>query len=147
MMWMPARIGAFGISMGSTLSYWLAAVDDRIAATAHLCCYADFGMLIATGAHDGHGTYLTIPGLLAETTIGEIAGLVSPRPQLICVGDLDGFTPPDAVGKAFAETRAAYEAAGASDQLRLMREPNSGHIETMNMRVAVMRFFQKDLVT
>lgn len=31
-----ARIGAFGISMGCTLSYWLAAVDPRIAATAHL---------------------------------------------------------------------------------------------------------------
>jgi dienelactone hydrolase len=140
-----SRIGAFGISMGATLSYWLAAVDDRIAATAHLCCYADFGMLISTGAHDGHGTYLTVPGLLAETSIGEIAGLVAPRPQLICVGDLDGFTPPDAVARSFAETRAAYEAAGASDQVRLMHEPSSGHVETMDMRVAVMRMFGEGL--
>ena len=47
---------------------------------AHLCCYADVATLVETGAHDLHGHYLTIPGLLSETSTGEIAGLPSSMP-------------------------------------------------------------------
>ena len=89
----PGRIGAFGISLGSTLAYWHAAVDQRIRAVAHLCCYADYATLVELGNHDHHGIYLLVPGLLNHTSTGEIAGLVAPRPQLICVGDEDELTP------------------------------------------------------
>ena len=41
----------------------LAALDDRIKAVAHLCCFADYDTMIELGAHDGHGHYMTIPGL------------------------------------------------------------------------------------
>ena len=78
----PGRIGAFGISLGSTLAYWHAALDPRIAAVAHLCCYADYATLVELGNHDNHGIYLLVPGLLRHTSTGEIAGLVAPRPQL-----------------------------------------------------------------
>ena len=79
----PARIGVFGLSMGATLGYWLGAVEPRVAAVAHLCCFADFGPLVASGAHDLHGIYLTVPGLLAMASNGEIAGLIAPRPQFV----------------------------------------------------------------
>lgn len=138
-----ARIGVFGISMGATLGYWLAAVDQRCAATAHLCCYADLGTLIATGAHDLHGSYLTIPGLLNIAANGEIAGLIAPRPQLICVGLDDPLTPPAAVEIALAQTRAAY--ASAPDALEEHCEAGVGHKETSAMRDKVMRFFARTL--
>lgn len=141
----PGRIGAFGMSMGSTLSYWLAAVDERIAATAHLCCFADFATLIELGAHDEHGIYLTVPGLLAETSTGAIAGLVAPRPQLICVGAADSLTPPLAVDRAFAETEAAYKRVQAGEALSLLRVPGVGHHETQEMREAVLAFFRDEL--
>jgi cephalosporin-C deacetylase-like acetyl esterase len=114
-----SRLGCFGISMGATFGYWLAAVDERVTALAHLCCFADFATLIELGAHDLHGIYLTIPGLLNIAGNGEIAGLVAPRPQLICIGDLDRLTPPPAVDRALAQTREAYGRAGASDRLIL----------------------------
>jgi hypothetical protein len=136
-----ARIGAFGISMGCTLSYWLAAVDTRIAATAHLCCFADLREMIALGNHDGHGIYLTVPGLLAETDAGEIAGLIAPRPQLICIGEADALTPLPAFEIAYAETKAAYAAAGVPERLRVVREPGTGHQETQRMRRATLSFF------
>jgi dienelactone hydrolase len=140
-----SRIGVYGISMGATLGYWLAAVDARISCVAHLCCYADYRALIAAGAHDLHGIYLTIPGLLPIAGNGTIAGLIAPRPQFIAIGDTDPLTPPQAVDIALAETRAAYARAGADDRLVVHREPETGHVETAAMREAVFAFFNDTL--
>lgn len=137
------RIGAFGISMGCVLSYWLAAIDKRIAAVAHLCCFADFRTMIALGAHDGHGIYLTVPGLLREADGGSIAALIAPRPQLICVGEADHLSPPEAVARALEDLRPAYE--GEPGMLEFLSEPGIGHQETPRMRAAVLDFFARRL--
>lgn len=138
-----SRIGAFGISMGCILSYWLAAMDERIAAVAHLCCFADFRTMVDLGAHDGHGVYLTVPGLLNEADGGTIAALVAPRPQLVCIGEADTLTPPEAVARAWAELEPAY--AGAADKLVLVSEPGIGHSETPRMRATMLAFFAEHL--
>ncbi len=135
------RIGAFGLSMGCVLSYWLAAIDKRISAVAHLCCFADFRTMIALGAHDGHGIYLTVPGLLREADGGAIAGLIAPRPQLICVGEADHLSPPQAVARAMADLRPAY--IETPDRLEFISEPGIGHQETPLMRAAVLDFFAR----
>lgn len=139
----PARIGAFGISMGCTLSYWLAAMDERIAAVAHLCCFADLRTMIELGAHDGHGVYLVVPGLLNEADAGAIGALIAPRPQLICIGEADALTPALAVERAWQETSAAY--ANAPGRLQLVSEPGVGHRETARMREATLAFFAEHL--
>lgn len=135
----PSRIGAFGISMGSTLSYWLAAMDPRIKAVAHLCCFADQRSMIELGAHDGHGIYMTVPGLLAETDAGGIAALIAPRPQLVCIGEADSLTPPLAVARAWAELEPAY--AAVPEHLQLVSEAGIGHQETPKSRAAMLAFF------
>ncbi|HEY8356448.1 MAG TPA: acetylxylan esterase, partial [Ramlibacter sp.] len=104
----PTRIGALGISMGSTLSYFHAALDERIAAVAHLCCFADQRTMIELGAHDRHGIYMMVPGLLNEADAGSVAALIAPRPQLVCIGTADDLTPPLAVDRAWAELARAY---------------------------------------
>ena len=134
------RIAALGLSMGATHAFFLGALEPALAGVAHLCCFADWERLVATGAHDLHGHYMTIPGLFAKTSVGRIAGMIAPRPQLVCVGDLDPLTPPEAVDRALAETRAAYEARGAADALTLERSPGTGHVETTAMRAAVLAF-------
>lgn len=139
----PDRLGAFGISMGATFAYWLAAVEPRLKAVAHLCCYADFDTLIETGAHDLHGPYLTVPGLLDLAANGTIAGLVAPRAQLIGLGAKDPLTPPAAIARALLQTRAAY--AGLGGRLDVLVEPEAGHEETSAARAAVLRFFAETL--
>lgn len=89
----PTRIGALGLSMGATHAFWLAALDMRIAAAAHLCSFASLSALVASGDHDLRGPYMTVPGLLREFDTGVIAELVAPRPQLVCVGLKDPLTP------------------------------------------------------
>lgn len=134
------RIAALGLSMGATHAFFLGALEPRLAGAAHLCCFADWQNLVETGAHDLHGHYMTVPGLLEKTSVGRIAGMVAPRPQLVCVGDLDPLTPPEAVDVALAETRAAYAAKGAAGALTLLRSPGTGHVETPAMRAAVVEF-------
>lgn len=141
----PARIGAFGISMGATLAFWLGALDPRISAAAHLCCFADLATLVETGAHDLHGHYMTVPGLLAAFRTGEIAGLMAPRPQLACMGLTDPLTPEKAVSRAVDDLRMAYGAAGAQQALSILISPDTGHVETPAMRAAVLGFFQANL--
>lgn len=137
----PGRIGLFGLSMGATLGYWLAAVRPDVAAVAHLCCLADFATLVALGAHDRHGLYLTVPGLLDLAANGTIAGLVAPCPQFVGLGDADPLTPPAAIAPALAALTAAYRAAGAEPALHIHREPDGGHAETPAMRAAMLAFF------
>ena len=139
------RVGGFGMSMGCTHALMLSALDDRLKAVAHLCCFADYGLMIRSGAHDGHGHYMTIPGLLAEMSTGEIGGAIAPRPQLICLGTADTLTPPDAVAQARSEAEAAYARAGHPERLSFLVEPGIGHQETPAMRTAVLGFFAQNL--
>jgi len=140
-----ARIGAMGISMGGTLAWWLAAVDPRVAAAVSMCCFADMGGLIETGAHDGHGNYMTVPGLLAQARTGQVAGLAAPRPVLHCVGLQDWSTPPAAFATARADVESAWGAAGAPGAVEFHVEPDLGHAETPAMRARVIEFLEKSL--
>lgn len=134
------RIGALGFSMGSTLGWWLAALDTRVRATSASCSFADLASLVATGGHDGHGIYMTVPGLLPLARSGQIAGLVAPRALQICVGLQDWSTPKPAFDLARADLERAYDAVGAVGQLQFHVEPASGHVETLAMRAAVLGF-------
>lgn len=137
------RLGVFGMSMGCTLGYWLAAVDPRIKALVQECCLADFAALVATGAHDLHGIYLTVPGLLAQSPNGKIAAMIAPRAQFIGLGDCDPLTPPHAADIALDQVRAGYAQAGG--RLVVHREPDSGHQETPAMRAAALAFLAAEL--
>ncbi len=137
-----APIGVFGLSMGATHAYWLAALDNRIAAVAQACVFADIAPLLESGAHNLHGHYMTVPGLLAAADMGDIAALVAPRPQLIMVGSHDPLTPANALAPALARTRRAYEGTPA---LVIHEDEQAGHAFTASMRSATLDFFSTTL--
>ena len=115
----PDRIAAFGMSMGATLAYFLAAVDQRVAAVAHLCCLADLAMLVESGVHDRHGHYMTVLGLLAGDLHRCNRWARRATPQFIGVGMGDALTPEPAFNRALAEVRTAYEGRGALEASRV----------------------------
>ena len=43
------RIATMGISMGSTMAWWTAALDTRIAVCIDICCLTDFHAIVARG--------------------------------------------------------------------------------------------------
>ena len=75
------RIGTLGISMGSTMAWWTAALDVRVKVCVDLCCLTDFHSLVDRGL-DHHGVYYFVPSLLKHFTTGQINALIAPRPHL-----------------------------------------------------------------
>lgn len=131
---------SFGISMGATLAYWLAALVPTIDAAAHICAFSNIAPLIATGAHDLHGPYMTVPGLLKTMDMGDVAALIAPRPQFIGAGATDPLTPNGAWKPAIDRVSAEYESIQASSLLMILREPQSGHCETPQIRERLLAF-------
>ncbi|HEX6972011.1 MAG TPA: alpha/beta hydrolase family protein [Limnochordia bacterium] len=139
------RIGTLGMSMGSTMAWWVAALDERIAVTVDICCLTDFDALIETRALDAHGIYYYVPGLLRQFSTADINALIAPRPHLSLAGIYDRLTPPQGLDRIDAALRAAYAQAGRPEAWELQRYP-VGHVETAAMRRAVFAFLQKWLL-
>ncbi|MCR9138958.1 MAG: dienelactone hydrolase family protein [Alphaproteobacteria bacterium] len=138
-----SRIATMGLSMGATQAYWLAALDERVSRVAHLCAFANIRPLIKENAHDLHGPYMTVPGLLNCGDMENIAGSIAPRPQLIGAGGLDPLTPPAALNPAIDFVRRAYAEAGAAGALSVIISPETGHVETEPMRECVLAFLSQ----
>ena len=140
----PARVGTLGMSMGSTMAWWHAALDERVAACVDLCCMTDFQSLIAARGLDGHGLYYYVPGLLKHFTTAEINALICPRPHLSLAGVYDRLTPPAGLDRIDTDLKRVYTNAGAEGNWELARFP-CGHIETWEMRQRVLQFLDLNL--
>jgi dienelactone hydrolase len=131
-----------GLSMGSTMALWAAALDERIAGCVELCCAAEYDALLHSGGFDGHGEYFFVPGLLNEFTLAEIAALIAPRPHLSLAGRADPLTPPAGLASLDHALRQAYAALGAADAWRQVVE-DGGHAETPTMRAEVLAWLDR----
>ena len=138
----PARIGTLGLSMGSTMAWWTAALDERVKVCVDICCLTDFHALIDSGGLDGHGIYYYVPSLLKHFTTGQINALISPRPHLSLAGNYDGLTPRAGLDRLERELSQVYQEDGAPDAWQ-MRRYETGHFETAAMRAEVTAFLQR----
>jgi dienelactone hydrolase len=133
---------ALGLSMGSAMAVWAAALDERIAACIDLCCLADFDALLADGSFDLHGEYFFVPGLRREFSMREISALIAPRPHLSAIGRQDPLTPAAGVAAMNAAMHATYTAWGRPEHWQ-QHVSDSGHQETPAMRALVLEFLKR----
>jgi len=136
------RIGTIGMSMGSTMAWWLAALDERVKVCIDICCLSDFDALLETNAVDGHGVYYFVPSLLKHFTAGAINALIAPRAHLSIAGNKDKFTPPLGLDRVDEHLTRVYRELGAGDQWKQSRYP-VGHEETAEMRAEMLAFFER----
>ena len=108
----PGRIGATGMSMGSTRAWWLAAVDERVAAVVAVACLTRYQNLIAHGELRQHGVYYFVDGLLKHFDTEGVLALIAPRPFLALTGELDAGSPADGVRVAGADRRPDLRGGG-----------------------------------
>lgn len=137
------RIGATGISMGSTRSWWLAAVDDRIACVVGVACLTRYENLIRHGQLRQHGVYYFVNGLLKHFDTEAVVALIAPRPILFLTGELDAGSPADGIKVIEGKAGGVYAAAGAKEQFRSVRYPEVGHTYTSEMRKEMLAWFDK----
>ena len=128
--------------MGSTMAWWLAALDTRVKICIDICCLTDFEALTAHRSLEAHSVYYFVPSLLKHFTTAQINALIAPRAHLSLAGTFDPLTPPDGLDRIDAELREVYTAAGAADGWRLSRFA-TGHMETAAMRAEIIAFLRR----
>jgi pimeloyl-ACP methyl ester carboxylesterase len=139
-----SRVATLGMSMGSTMAQWLAALDERVKVTVDICCLTDYHALLADGGLSRHGIYYYVPGLLKEFTASDVNALVAPRAHLGIAGTKDALTPLAGLDVIDRELAAAYAEAGHPERWKLLRY-DVGHQETPEGRQAALAFLRAHL--
>ena len=137
----PTRLATLGLSMGSTMAWWLAALDERIQVCVDICCLTDFDELIRTRGLDGHGIYYYVPNLLKHFDTSQINALIAPRAHLGIAGNYDSLTPPAGLDKIDAAMQKEYAAQGVPERWKLLRY-DTGHFENAHARAAIIAWLQ-----
>ncbi len=135
------RLATLGLSMGSTMAWWLAALDERIRVCVDICCLTDYDELIKARGLDGHGIYYYVPSLLKHFSTAEINALIAPRAHLALAGNYDRLTPPAGLDRIDASLKETYAACGVPEHWRMLRY-ETGHYETAHGRAAIIEFLR-----
>jgi len=138
------RVGTLGLSMGSTMAWWLAALDERVKVCVDICCLTDFQALMEIDNLKGHGIYYYVPSLLKHFTSAQINALIAPRPHLSLAGNLDLLTPPAGLDRIDRELKQVYVSTGKPEHWKLLRY-DVGHQETPEMREEIIAFLKTNL--
>lgn len=138
-----AKIGATGISMGSTRAWWLAAVDDRVTCVVGVACLTRYENLLRHGQLRQHGTYYFVNGLLKHFDSEAVVSLIAPRPTLFLTGELDAGSPADGIRVIETQAGGVFKAAGAAEKFKSVRYPDVGHTYTPQMRAEMLAWFDK----
>ena len=109
------RVAVLGNSGGGTTSLYAAAMDPRIAAAVPSCAFSGFEASIGAQLHC---VCNYVPGIMKSFDMGDIAGMIAPRPLVLVSGRHDGIFPLQQAEEQFSIAQAYYTAAGAEDKLR-----------------------------
>lgn len=140
-----SRLGALGMSMGSTKVWWLAALDPRVRVSMDVCCLTDFEELLKVHNLSGHGIYYYVPSLLKHFQTAQINELIVPRAHLSVNGRLDDLTPPAGVERVRDYLTPLYQRYGKPEDchIELFDCP---HWELPSMRKLILEWMDTYLV-
>jgi len=118
-----AQYYCMGNSGGGTATWYAATLEPRIAKAMPSCAVCNYDGSIAPISHC---ICNYVPGIRRWFELGDLAGLIAPRPVVIVAGAGDRIFPIDATRKTFQLIQKYYEAAGAPGNCRLYVGPE-GH--------------------
>lgn len=106
-----------GNSGGGTATYYLAAVDERIAFAAPCCSVCTYEDSIAPIEHClcNH-----IPSIRKYFEMGDLAGFIAPRKLIVAAGEKDTIFPIEGVKKAYKQIEFIYKSANCPQNCALV---------------------------
>jgi len=111
-----ARYFCMGNSGGGTATWYAAALEPRLSGAMPSCAVCSYDGSIGP---IGHCICNYVPGIRRWFDMGDLAGLIAPRPLVVVAGALDRIFPINATRETFALIQKYYEAAGAPDACKL----------------------------
>ncbi len=134
----PTRIGCTGASGGAQQTFYLTAVEDRIAAAVTVCMVSEFRRILAIDV--AHCYCNHVPGIAAETDATEMSACLAPKPSLfICVTqDWTRWFPHE----GYPQIKAIYDLYQAGDKTNCIQH-DWGHDYSKAMREEMYAWFNK----
>jgi cephalosporin-C deacetylase-like acetyl esterase len=135
----PQRIGATGISGGGVTTFFLAALDERIAAAAPVS-----GVCSALGHVADRLAVLHCDCMYPMNSYGltyvEMGALTAPRPLLMCNAESDILFPMPYFNQLYKGMKEVYKLYGAGDKIGTATVPGI-HADSEEIRLPVYRFY------
>ena len=139
----PARIGITGRSGGGTQTAYIAAIDDRILASAPECYITSFDKLLRSkGPQDVEQNLMCF--LKKGLDMSDFIEVRAPKPTLMVNTTMDEFFSIQGARDVFNEAQKAFVAFDEPGHL-MMVEDDDIHASTKKNREAVHAFFQQFL--
>ncbi len=104
------RIGCMGNSGGGTTTFYAAAIDERISVAMPSCAVCTYKDSIAAMKHC---VCNFVPNIAKYFDMGDIGGLIAPRPLIVVNGKEDKIFPDEGVRETFELIQRLYGASGA----------------------------------
>jgi len=140
-----SRIGATGISMGATRTWWLMALDERIRSGVAVACLTRYQDLVEAGGLRYHGIYYYVPGMLRHFDTEAVIACVAPRSLLCLNGDQDSGSPAEGIRTLERLAAPAWTRLGSPAEFRSVLYPGVGHEYTPAMWNEMLAWFGRTL--
>ncbi len=141
----PGRIAATGMSMGSTRTWWLMALDERIRTGVAIACLTRYQSMIRHEALVEHDIGYFVPNVLNHFDTEAIIALIAPRPVLFQTGDQDQGSPVDGIREIEAAVRPVYRLYGREDDFQNLIYPGQAHVYTPEMWAKTLQWLDDHL--
>ena len=135
------RIGLTGISGGGAMTWYTAALDERVAAAVPVCSTYTFGSQAKNWRAWGQCDciYFHNPYGLDFPVVG---ALIAPRPLLMISGRKDADFPPEGYHEVFRRAKRIYEFYKSGDRVREL-DDDVGHSDTPEFRRAAREWMRR----
>lgn len=137
------RVGVTGRSGGGAYSWWVAALDERIAAAAPTAGITDLRNHVVDGCVEGHCDCMYQVNTY-RWDYDRVAALVAPRPLLICNTDKDRIFPLDGVVRVYQSTRRLYKLLDAESKIGL-QIAEGPHKDMQPLNTGAFHWFERHL--
>jgi cephalosporin-C deacetylase-like acetyl esterase len=139
----PHRIGVTGISGGGAISWFTAAVDERVKVSAPVCGTATIASHVVKRTVEGHcDCMFWINNYMWDLT--DVGALIAPRPLLIASGERDWIFDIESVRLIYDKLKKLYSLLGAPENIMLVETPG-GHAYHEISRRKIFCWFLKHL--